>query len=155
MDGGKARKLEFRISSRSLILVIAVVAVLLVPVAWSIRQSQLTQNALAQALAAEKAANRDRADAEQAKGKLKILRDEAIQRAARRDPNEEAERSRQLAEEIDSLTQVHERIQEDLYRTKAKTAKSAKPAPPPTLDTLRDPRNRVRELPSAPDDGAP
>jgi hypothetical protein len=152
MDVGKARKLEFRISIRSLILVIAVVAVLLVPVAWSIRQSHLTQNALAQALAAEKAANRDRGDAEQAKGKLKVLRDEAIQRAARRDPNEEAERSRQLAEEIDSLSRIHERIQEDLYRTKAKTAK---PAPPPTLDALRDPRNRVRELPSAPDAGAP
>ena len=104
MDGGKARTLEIHISKRSLILVIAVLAALIVPVAWSIRQSYSMRNELNRAIAAEQA----KADAEQsrnqAQGKLKVLRDEAIQRAARRDPKVEDERARQLAEEIENLT---------------------------------------------------
>ena len=151
MDGGKARTLEIHISKRSLILVIAVLAALIVPVAWSIRQSYSMRNELNRAIAAEQA----KADAEQsrnqAQGKLKVLRDEAIQRAARRDPKVEDERARQLAEEIENLTRIHDRIQEDLYRIKAKTAK---PVEPPTLDALRDPRNRDRAIATEPDAGS-
>ena len=84
--------------------------------------------------------------------KRQSLRDEAVRRAARRDKKADAERSRQLAEEIDGLTRIQERIQADLYRLKARTTK---PAPPPTLDALRDPRNQNRELKAEPDAGSP
>ena len=47
------------------------------------------------------------------RGLAKVLRDEAIKRAAHRSPRE-AERVRELSEEINSLMQVQERIQEDL-----------------------------------------
>lgn len=134
MDVGIARMLDFRISIRSLTLVVAILAVSIVTVAWSIRQSRRTRDAATQAIAADKAAAEERAEAERVRGKLQILRDEAIKRAANRDPEEEAERSRQLAEEIEGLSRIKERIQEDLYRIRARTTKSASP---PTLDSLR------------------
>lgn len=156
MDGEKASMLAFRVSIRSLLPVLAALVVLFVPVAWSIRQSRAMQDALTRAIAAEKAATQAQANAEQARdqvqGKPSALRDAALRRAARRDPKEDAERTRQLAEEIDALSRIEDRIQEDLYRIKAKTTPQA---PPPNLDALRDPRNRDRELPTEPDAGSP
>ena len=151
MDGGKARKLGFHVSIRSLILVIAVLALLIVPVAWSVRQSWRAQDALTRAIAAEKAATQAQADAEPAGVKRQSLRDEAVRRAARRDPKADAERSRQLVEEIDGLTRIQERIREDLYKLQSRTT----PAAPPTLDALRDPKNAVREPRDESDAGSP
>jgi len=152
MDGGKARKLGIPDSIRSRILLIAILAVLMVSVAWGVRESRRAQDALTRAVAAEKAATQAQTEAEPAPGKLRSLRDEAVRRVARRDRKADAERSRQLAEEINGLTRIQERIQSDLYKIKAQTTK---PASPPTLDALRDPRNRVREFQTEPDPSSP
>jgi hypothetical protein len=152
MDGGKARKLGFPVSIRSLILVIAVPALLIVPVAWGVLQSRRTHNAPARANAAEAAATQAQANAEPARDQVQSLRDDAVRRAARRDPKNDAERVRQLAEEINGLARIQDRVQEDLYRLRARTMKSASP---PTLDALRDPRNAVREPRDESEAGSP
>lgn len=152
MDGGKARRLGFPVSIRSLILVIAAPALLIVLVAWGVRQSRRTQNAPARANAAEAAATQAQANAEPARDQVQSLRDDAVRRAARRDPKDDAERVRQLAEEINGLARIQDRVQEDLYRLRARTMK---PAAPTTLDALRDPRNAVREPRDDSDAGSP
>jgi hypothetical protein len=152
MDGGKARKLGFPVSIRSLILVIAVPALLIVPVAWGVRQSRRTQNAPSRANAAEAAATQAQANAEPARDQVQSLRDDAVRRAARHDPKNDAERVRQLAEEINGLARIQDRVQEDLYRLRARTMK---PTSPPTLDALRDPRNAAREPRDESDAGSP
>jgi hypothetical protein len=152
MDAGKARKLGFYVSIRSLVLVIAVLALLIVPVAWSLRQSRHAESGPARGTAAETAADPVAENAEPAQGQRRSLRDEAVKRAARRDRKADAERTRQLTEEINGLTQIQGRIQEDLYKLKSRTMT---PAAPPTLDALRDPRNAVREPKEDPDAGSP
>ena len=153
MDGEKTKKFGFPVSIRSLILVVAGSALLITFVTWGFQQSRKTEDALTRAIAAEKAV----ADANagpKPSGKLKSLRDEAIKRAANRNTKEDEERSRQLAEEIDNLSHIRDKIQEDLYRIKAQVSKG-KEAPPPSLDALRDPRNRDRSLPTEPNPGSP
>jgi Family of unknown function (DUF6479) len=152
MDAGKTRKRGFHVSIRSLILVIAVLALLIVPVVWSVRKSRREPTPVARETAAETVATPDSAKAEPAQGQRRSLRDEAIRRAARRDPKKAAERTRQLADEIDGLSQIQGRIQEDLYKIQARTKT---PAAPPTLDALRDPRNATREPKDDPDTGSP
>ena len=140
MDGGNARKRGFPVSIRSLILVIAVFALLTVSVAWNVRQSRREQNAIARAIAAEKAATQAQANAEEAQRKRESLRDEAVKRAARRYTKEDAERSRQLVEEIDSLTHIQAQIQEGLYkiqRPHGKTGRSPDPGRTPRSSERR------------------
>ena len=143
MDAKKARTLEFRVSIRSVVLVVAVLAVLIVPVTWSVRQSRLTQEALDRARAAERTAVQAQTNAEEARdqvrGKAKTLRDEAIQRAARQDPKD-AERVRQIYAELDTLMQIQERIQEDLRGLRRQT-------PKPTAATKENPRPEPKSDP--------
>jgi type II secretory pathway pseudopilin PulG len=127
MDAQGARKPGLRISIRSLIVAIAVLAVLSVAVAWSVQQSRLTQEALQRAVAAERAVMQAHANTAGApkplRGLAKVLRDEALKRAAHRDPKD-AERVRELSGEIDSLMQIQEDLR-GLRRTMPKPASAA------------------------------
>ncbi len=149
MDAEKARKVGFRISIRSVILAVAVVAVLSVPVAWSVRQSRLTQEALRRAISAERAATQAQANTAEApkplRGLAKVLRDEAIKRAAHRGARD-AQRVHELSQEIDSLLQVQDRIQEDLRGLRREM-----PKPPAAAATV----NPHPELKPHPDAGSP
>jgi hypothetical protein len=101
-----------------MVLASVVLAVLTGTVAWGIRQARLAREALDRAVAAERAATQAQASPDQSsgplRGKAEILRDEALQRAARRDPKAEAERIRKLYEEIDTLMHIQDGIQQDL-----------------------------------------
>ena len=131
MDGGRARKLVFRISIRSGMLIIAVCALLLMPVIWTIRQSWLMQKALDRAIAAEQAAARAQAEAEQARAQVPVeerpAKDPAVARAARRHPRDpkDAERVHQLYREIDSLTRIQEKVGTELQGLRARSTKGA------------------------------
>ncbi len=117
MDAENGGKAKFRISSRSMMLALGVLTVLTVSVVWSVRQSRLTQEALHRAVAAEQAATQAQANTAEPhhplRGRAKILRDEALQRAARRSPKD-VERVGHLYQELDSLMQIQNRIQQDL-----------------------------------------
>ena len=128
MDAVNGSKMGFRISSRSMILAVVVVAVLTLSVAWSVQQSRLTHEAMDRALAAERAAAQAQANAVESQrplhGKAKILRDEALRRAARRDPKDD-ERVRQLYSELDALMQVQDRIQQDIHTFRGQRSRPA------------------------------
>jgi hypothetical protein len=132
MDAENGEKVRLRSPSRSTILAIAVCAALTVFVAWSVRQSRLTQEALDRARAAERSATQARADAAQTppplRGKAKILRDEALRRAARRDLKQD-ERIRELYSEIDSLIHIQDRIQHDIHGLRGRSSGPAGAAP--------------------------
>jgi hypothetical protein len=127
MDGGRARPFAFRISIRTLMLAIAGCTLPLTLAISSARQSRLTQEALARAIAAEQAAARAQAEAEQARVQLKKqpAKDASVVRTRHRDPKD-AERLRQLYEEIEGLTRINESIQEDLLRLRARAMAKAK-----------------------------
>jgi hypothetical protein len=141
MDGGRARKfvswLATRsqdraspISIRSVMLALGVGALLLIPTLWNVRQARLTQEAMDRATAAAQAAARAQADLErdrdQAQAKPQPPRDDAVARAARRDPNG-AQRVRQLYQEIETLSRIQEHIQEDLQNLRSQSMKRGMP----------------------------
>jgi hypothetical protein len=130
MDGGGTRKFTVRISMRSLIFGVAAVALLLTTVIWNGWQSRLAREALARATAAERAAAQARADVERARAETQArptpLKDPAIRRTARTDRDANgADRVRQLYEEINALTRIQGRIQEDLHNIRARSARRA------------------------------
>ena len=128
MDVWRTRTFAIRISTRSGLLALAACALLVFFIISNLRQSRLAQEALARASAAEQAAARAQADAERVRAQTEPLppKDAALRRTARRDPKD-AERVRQLYEEINSLSRIQERIQGDLSNLRARSAHGATP----------------------------
>jgi hypothetical protein len=100
MNVGGARK--FRISTRSLMLIVGLFAFLMASLFWNIRQYRLIEQERQQALAAEreKAARVKAEEAEQNQARIKKNADWASSDA----------RVQQLYREIDSLTRVNEHV---------------------------------------------
>jgi hypothetical protein len=126
------RTFTVRISIRSMALGVVACALLLIFLIGSLRQSRLAREALARANAAEQAAARGRADADRAwaqaeapPGPAKVG---AVRRAVRRRDPKDAERVRQLYEEINGLSRIQERIQEDLAGLRRRAAQAPAPA---------------------------
>lgn len=115
MDVGEIRDLVRRPSRRSLRLGATAVLVLAVPIAWSVRQSRLTHEALERAAAAEKSAARAQSDVELAKARLRgeAPIDPAVRRSRHDDPREIA-RVKQLYQEIENFSQIRESVEQKL-----------------------------------------
>lgn len=117
MDVGEIRDLVRRPSRRSARLGVAVCLVLAVAIAWSVRQSRLTREALDRATAAEQAAAAVRTDVEQARaqfeGRGRPPKDPAIRRSRHDDPRE-IDRVQQLYQEIDGLNHLRDRVDQAL-----------------------------------------
>ncbi len=137
MDAKEARTVGFRMSMRSVVLAMVVLAVVIVPMAWSVRQSRLAQEALERAANTERAAREAQGNTVEAprplRGKAKILQDEALKRAAHRDPKD-AERVGRLYSELDSLMNIQDRIEADLHALRRQMAA------PPAAGTNMTPR---------------
>jgi chemotaxis protein histidine kinase CheA len=111
---------------RSVLPAVAACALVLFFIIGNHRQSRLAQEALARATAAEQAAARARADAEQARAQTQPPKDAAVRRTLRHDAKA-AERVNQLYEEIMSLSNIQQRIQSDLSNLRAKSAPETTP----------------------------
>jgi len=132
MDGGMAPSRKFRITIRSVLLVIGGCVALSIPAVWTTQQSRLAHEALDRAIAAEKAAQRAQADAEQARtgstANSQPVRDNAVTRAGRRPRNtKDEERIRKLYQEIDNLSRIQEHIEQDLWRLRSRSSKGGAP----------------------------
>jgi hypothetical protein len=122
----RTRTFAIRSPIRTVLLTLAASAFLLTILIGNFRQSQLTQEALARARAAEQAAARAQADAERVRAQTEPPppKDGAVRRTSRQDPKD-AERVRQLYEEINSLSRMQERIQGDLHNLRTQAAQRA------------------------------
>ena len=127
MDIAEIRDLVRRPPSRSTRLGIAACLLLAAFIIWSVRQSRLTREALDRATAAEQTAAQARSDLEQAqlRGAGRAARDPAVRRSQHDDPAQ-IERVKQLHQEIESLTQIREQVDEkariDRMRAEQKSA---------------------------------
>jgi hypothetical protein len=132
MVAGGMRKVTARWSTRATALAVAACVLLAVPIVWMVRQTRLTHEALERAAAAEEAAARARTDAEQARARLQAQtqppKDPAVRRSRHDDPAE-IERVKQLYEEVEDLTRIQERVEDELGHA---------------------PRIRLRKAPAAP-----
>ena len=128
MDVWRTRTFAIRISIRSVMLAVVAGALVLFFLIGNLRQSRLAQEALTRARAAEQAAARAQADAERAwaQAETQAPKDAAVRRTSRRDPKD-AERVRQLYEEINSLSRIQERIQDDLHGLRARSVQGGTP----------------------------
>jgi hypothetical protein len=106
---------------------VAACVLLMVPIAWMVRQSRLTHEALERAAAAEEAAARARLEFEQAR-RTQPPTDPAVWRSRHDDPGE-IERVKQLYEEIEDLTRRHEQVEDGLSRQPRIRLKKAPSAP--------------------------
>jgi hypothetical protein len=117
MHFGGIRKFPVRISTRTARLAIVGCVLVAVPVVWTVRQSRLTRDALRRATVAEEAAAQAQSDVQQARTQVetggKPRRDSAVRRSRHDDPREIA-RVKALYEEIDTLTRIQERVEDDL-----------------------------------------
>jgi len=115
MDVGEIRDLVRRPSRRAMRLGAAAALVLAVPIAWSVRQSRLTHEALERAAAAEKNSARALSDMELAKARLRgeAPIDPAVRRSRHDDPRE-IERVKRLYEEIENLGQIRDGVDQTL-----------------------------------------
>ncbi|HLH29407.1 MAG TPA: hypothetical protein VKW77_10845 [Acidimicrobiales bacterium] len=113
MDTGAIRKFMARRSARATGLGVAVCVLLAVPIAWMAQQSRTAREALERASAAEQAAAQARADLEQARGPARPPRDPAVRRSRHDDPRE-IERVKQLYAEVESLSEMQQRIDDTL-----------------------------------------
>jgi small-conductance mechanosensitive channel len=132
MDVGEMRKLAARLSTRPVRIGAAACMLLAVPLIWTIRQSQLTHEALNRAAAAEQAAARVRSDLQQSQARLQAQglppKDPAVRRSHHDDPKEN-ERVRQLYAEIEALTRIQERLDQQLGAQQKIPTKNIVPAP--------------------------
>ena len=126
MNVWRTRTFAIRGPIRTVLLTIAGGACLLTVLIGHFRQSRLTQEALARARAAEQAAARAQADAERARAQTESPppKDAAVRRTSRQDPKD-AERVRQLYEEINGLSRIQERIQGDLHNLRSRATQRA------------------------------
>lgn len=129
MDVGRIRKFTARWSSRSMGLGVAACVLLAVPIAWMVRQSRLTHEALERAAAAEDAVARARGDFEQAH-RAQPPKDPAVRRSRHDDPAE-IERVKRLYEEIENLTHRQDRVEDELGHQPAIRLKKAPSVPAP------------------------
>jgi hypothetical protein len=134
MHFGGIRNFPVRISTRTARLAIVGCVLVAAPVVWTVRQSWLTRDALRRATVAEKAAANAQSDADQARAQLgtggKPRKDPAVRRSRHDDPQEIA-RVKALYEEIDSLSRIQERVEDDLTATRRITAKQSAKATAP------------------------
>ncbi len=114
MDIGEIRELVRRPSRRTAWMGVAA-CLLAVPITWSVRQSQLTREAIDRATAAEKTAEQARSDVEETRARLlgEAPRDLSVRRSRHDDPAE-IERVRKLYDEIDGLARIHDDIDQTL-----------------------------------------
>ncbi len=124
MDVGEIRDLVRRPSRRALWWGVAAGVLLIVPIAWSVRQSRLTNEALERAVAAEKKAAQALSDMDLARARLRgdAPRDPSVRRSRHDDPAEIA-RVKKLYEEIDSLTRVREDVDQTLRTERIRVPK--------------------------------
>jgi small-conductance mechanosensitive channel len=132
MDVGGMRKLAARLSTRPMRIGAAACMLLAVPLIWTIRQSGLTREALDRAAAAERAAEKVRSDLQQSQALLQAQglppKDPAVRRSHHNDPKE-IERVKQLYAEIDGLTRIQERLDQQLGAQQKIPTKNIVPAP--------------------------
>ena len=135
MDVGGIRKLTDRFSTRSARLGAAGCMFLAVSFIWTVRQTRLTQEALNRATAAEKAASQARTDVEETRAQAQAhgqpRKDAAIRRSRHDDP-EEIDRVKQLYEEIDNLTRLRDKVEDDLAFTRRVSANKPAATATPT-----------------------
>jgi hypothetical protein len=125
MHFGGIRKFPVRISTRTARLAIVGCVLVAAPVVWTVRQSRLTRDALRRATVAEEAA----AQAQLGTGG-KPRKDPAVRRSRHDDPQEVA-RVKALYEEIDTLSRIQERVEDDLTVMRRITAKQPAAATAP------------------------
>jgi hypothetical protein len=117
MHFGGIRKFPVRISTRTARLAVVGCVLVAASVAWMVRQSWLTRDALRRATVAEDAAAQAQSDADQVRTQLGIggkpRKDPAVRRSRHEDPNQIA-RMKALYEEIDTLSHIQERVEDDL-----------------------------------------
>jgi small-conductance mechanosensitive channel len=132
MDVGGMRKLAARLSTRPMRIGAAACMLLAVPLIWTVRQSRLTREALDRAAAAEQTAAKVRSDLERSQALLQVPgqppKDPAVRRSRHDDPKE-TERVRQLYAEIEGLTRIQERLDQQLGSERKIPAKNITPAP--------------------------
>jgi hypothetical protein len=131
MNAGEAVKaLRARISVRSTVLSVVVGGVVLVPILWSVRQARLTDEALSRAIAAEKAAAQAQTGVDRSRAlendQIEIKRDSKLVRSSRRPTKADAERAKQLSDEIAGLSEIQNKIDNELYELRAKAAEQAR-----------------------------
>jgi hypothetical protein len=132
MDAGKNGNTGARrVPVRWVLMALLVTATAGAPLIWwSVRQSRLTNEALARAIAAESAAARAQNGVDQHNAarddELKVKRDSEMVRAKHRPSKADIERTRQLSEEIEGLDAIQEKIETDLYQLRMKAARDAK-----------------------------
>lgn len=129
MNVGWIRKSMARWSPRSVRLGVVACVLLAVPIAWMVRQSRLTHEALERAAAAEEAAARARGDLEQAR-RAQPSKDPAVRRSRHDDPAE-MERVKRLYEEIEDLARRQDQVEDELGHQPAFRLKKAPPVPAP------------------------
>jgi hypothetical protein len=130
MDVGVIRKFTARSSTRATGLGVAACVLLAVPIIWMVRQSRLTHEALERATAAEKAAVQARTDVEQARAQFQARpsKDPAVRRSRHDDPRE-IERVKRLYEELEGLSQMQQRVEDELGHEPGMRLKKAPAAP--------------------------
>jgi hypothetical protein len=119
MDVRGARK--FHVSSRSLPLIIAACAVLLVPALWVLQQSELAEQQRQRTKAAERAA-RLAAQAEEEQERARVQAEKKTTRA------KGDERIRQLIEEIAVLSREQDRLRTEISNAQRMLKKGSEPA---------------------------
>jgi hypothetical protein len=134
MNAGGRGTLRDRVSARSVLLAAAVGGAILALVGWSVRQARLTDEALSRAIAAEKAAARaqvgvDRSQARE-DGQLQAKRDLGFVPAAHRPTKSDAERAKQLSDEIAGLSALQDKIENEIHDLQVKAVRNAKNPPP-------------------------
>jgi hypothetical protein len=131
MDDRMIRQSVDRISARPIRLGIAVCAIVVVAILWTVRQSRLTHDALARAAAAEQAAAGARAVLEQVRLELQneegAPTDSALRRS-RHDDQKQIERVKKLYEEIDGLSRAREWTEDAFHRTRRIPTEELPPA---------------------------
>jgi hypothetical protein len=134
MHFGGIRKVPVRISTRTARLAIVGCVLVAAPVAWTVRQSRLTRDAVRRATVAEEAATQAQSDVQQARAQLgtggKPRKDPGVRRSRHDDPQEIA-RVKALYEEIDTLTRIQERVEDDLAGLRRITPKQPATATAP------------------------
>jgi hypothetical protein len=129
MNLARLTALRSRVSARSAAMALAGVGAILL-ILWSARQARLTDEALARAIAAEGAAARAQHGVDRSRAvenaHVAIKGDSQIVRSSHRATKADAERARQLSDEIAGLTEIKEKIDRDLYELQAKAARDAK-----------------------------
>jgi hypothetical protein len=134
MHFGGIRKFPVRISTRTARLAAVGCVLVVAPIVWTVRQSWLTRDALRRATVAEKAAAEAQSDVQQARAQLgtggKPRKDPAVRRSRHDDPQEIA-RVKALYEEIDTLSHIQERVEDDLTGLRRITPKQPAKATAP------------------------